>query len=132
MLYQQDGQPAAAIELFQDRDHPVGLSGAKSRHNLVEQKQLRIGGERARQFQALAVRQGEPRGSLRALVVEIELTQNFTGMCARIGYEVTMQQRRNNDVVLDAERRKRPHNLKSTSDATATYLVGRQAVDAFA
>src|SRR5262245_7893403 len=132
MLYQQYGQSPAAVELLQDRDHPVGLGGPKSRHDLIEQKQFRIGGERARQFQTLAVRQRESRGSLRALVVEIELTQNFTGMCARIGHKVTMQQRRNGHVLFDTERRKRPHNLKSPSDAAAAYAVRRQAVDAFA
>src|SRR5262249_34901990 len=53
-------------------------------------------------------------------------------MCAGIGYKMTMQQRRNDHVVLDGECRKRPHNLKSASDATATYLVGRQPVDTLA
>src|SRR5215467_4368152 len=92
MLYQQYRQPAAAVELLQDRDHPVGLGGAKSRHDLIEQKQFRIGGERARQFQALAVRQRESRGSLRALVVEIELALIFTGMCAPVRYKLPMQE----------------------------------------
>ena len=40
------------------------------------------------------------------------------------------QQRADRDVVLDAERRKRTHDLEGAADAAAAHFVGRQPVDA--
>ena len=44
----------------------------------------------------------------------------------------SVQQRADNDVVLDGERRERPHDLERPSDAAPADRVGRQTVDALA
>ena len=133
MLDQHDRQPALAVEFFQNRDHPVSLGRAQPCHHLIEQKQFRIGGERARYFQPLAIGQRQCRRALRALVVEIEPPQNVVRHApAASGDRCPMQQRPNDHVVFDSECRKRPHDLKGAADATPAYLVGRQPVDPLA
>ncbi len=117
---------------MQDRDHAVGLGRAQARHHLVEQQQLRLGGERARDLQPLAVGQRERRGALAALVVEVEPAQHLVRVRARIARVAAMQQRADDDIVLDRERRERPHDLEGAADAAPADLVGRQAVDALA
>ena len=132
VLDQQNGEPGFAVELAQDRDDAVHLGRPQARHHLVEQQQFRIGGERARHFQPLAVGQGQGGGALLALVVEVEAAQHLVRALAR-GVDVpTMQQRADDDIVLDAERRKRPHDLEGAADAAPADAVGRQAVDALA
>ena len=66
--------------------------------------------------------------------IAVSGTWRYSQTCMRacICDEMPMQQRRNNHVVLDAERRKWPHNLKRATNATTTYLIGRQAVDPLA
>ncbi len=108
-------------------DHAVGLGRPQARHHLVEQQQLRIGGERARHFQPLAVGQRQRRGALVALVVEIEAAQHLVRMRARVVDVVPVQQRADDDVVLDRQRRERPHDLEGAADAAPADLVGRQA-----
>ena len=51
---------------------------------------------------------------------------------ARVVHVLAMQQRADDDIVLDAERRKRPHDLEGAADAAPADAVGRQAVDALA
>ena len=85
MLDQHDGEAGLAIELAQHADHAVGLGRAQAGHDFVEKQDLRIGGERARDLQPLAVRQRQRRGALMALVVEVETAQHFAGADAGIG-----------------------------------------------
>ncbi len=132
MLDQQNGEAALAVEILQNRYDAVGLGRPQPRHHLVEQQQLRIGGERARHLQPLAVGQGQRRGGNAALVVEIEAAQHFMRAAARVGNVVPAHQRADDDVVLDAERRKRPHDLEGTPDAAPADAIRRQAFDALA
>ena len=57
--------------------------GRRPGHHLVEQQQLRVGRERARDLEPLAVGQRQRRGALRALVEEIEPLAARRGACAR-------------------------------------------------
>ena len=91
MLDQQNGEPGVAIEALQDRHHAVGLGRAQARHHLVEQQEFRIGGQRARNFQPLAVGQRQRRGALPALVVEVEAAQHLVRPRARVDDMVAMQ-----------------------------------------
>ena len=59
-LGQENGHAALTVELTQDCDHAVGLGRTQASHYLIEQQQLGIGGERTRDFQALAVGQCQP------------------------------------------------------------------------
>ena len=111
-------------------DHAVGLGRPQAGHDLVEQQQLGIGGERARDFQPLAVGQSEAGGALAALVVEVEPAQHVVRVRARIARVAAMQQRADDDIVLDRERRERPHDLESAADPAPANLVGRQAFGA--
>ena len=125
-------RPVSRLSSLQDRHDAVGLGRPQARHHLVEQQQFRIGGERARHFQPLAVGQRQRRGALRALVVEVEAAQHLVRMRARVRHVTAVQQRADDDVVLDGERRKRPHDLEGAADAAPANAVGRQAVDALA
>jgi hypothetical protein len=53
MLYQQYGQAAAAVKVFSS-NHSVGLGGAQSRHNPIEQSSFDLWRARV-PVQALAV-----------------------------------------------------------------------------
>src|SRR5690242_14470265 len=50
-------------------------------------------------------------------------------MLACTRYIATMQESANDDIVLDGQRRKWPHDLEGTSDAAATDLIGRKSID---
>ena len=76
MLYQQDSEPTVAVELFQSFDQSIGLGWPQSCHDLVEQKQFRIGGKRTGKFQTLSIGKCEREGALRAWR-KIEPPQNF-------------------------------------------------------
>ena len=72
------------------------------------------------------------RGGQRALVEQIEPAQHLVRAGAR-GVDVgRAQQRADHDVDLDAQRRKRPHDLEGAADAAAADFVGAQAVDPLA
>ena len=72
-------------------------------------------------------------GQLPALVEQIEPPQHLDARGAsRAAGSGVAQQRADHDVVLDRERRKRPHDLEGAADAAAADLVGRQPVDALA
>ena len=132
VLDQKDCESGFAVELAQNRDDPVGFGRPQASHRLVEQQQFRIGGERARHFEPFAVRQRQRRRALEAFVVEVEPAQHLVRMRTR-GVDVTaMQQRADDDVVLDAQARERPHDLKGAADAAPANTVGRQMLDALA
>jgi hypothetical protein len=67
VLDEQDREPLGAVELAEHLDHLVALGGPQAGHHLVEQQQLRPGGERARDLQPLAVGQRQRRGQRIAL-----------------------------------------------------------------
>ena len=68
-----------------------------------------------------------------ALVVEVEPAQHLAARArARRATSAAVQQRADDDVVLDRQRRERPHDLEGAADAAPADLVGRQAVDALA
>ena len=89
-----NGQAALAIERLQGRDHAVGLGRPQARHHFVEQKKPRSGGQRPRDFETLAVRQGQGRGELLALVEKIEPPQQSQRVVARGADIAPMQQAR--------------------------------------
>ena len=132
VLDQKDGQSGLAVELAQGRDHAVGLGRPQPRHHFVEQQEPRLGRERAGDFEPLAIRQRQRRGELVTLVEEVEPAQQRLRVLARRADIVPVQQRADDDVVLDAERRKRPHQLEGAGDAAPAHRVGRQAVDRLA
>ena len=119
-------RPAVAVELAQDRDHAVGLGRPQPRHHLVEQQKSRPGRQRPGDFEALAVRQRQRRGDAVALVEEIEPLQQRAGMRARRADIAAVQQRADDDIVLDAQGRERPHDLKGAGDAAPAHRVGRK------
>ena len=69
---------------------------------------------------------------MRAFVVKIETAQYLAGVRARIDNAGPVHERADNHIVLDTERRERPHDLERTPDAAPADAVGRQAVDALA
>ena len=129
---QQNGEPALLVDAGQDVDHAVGLGRPQSGHHLVEQQQLRIGGERAGNLEAFAVGQRQRRGRLCALVVEVEPCQHLAGMRARRGDVQPAVQRTDHHVVLDAEAGEWPHQLEGPANAAVTDFVGSQSVDPLA
>ncbi len=132
MLDQQDGHPGGAIELTQEGDHLVGLGRPQPGHDFVEQQQFRPCGERASKLEALAVRQRQRRGRLAQFCEQIELPDHLVRRFQRFLHAFGVQQRSDDDVVLDRERRERPHVLKGAADAAPGDLVRASAVDPLA
>ena len=84
---------------------------------------MRVGGKRARDFEPLAIRQGQARGQLVALAEKVEPAQHLVRMRARCGEIGPMQHRPDNDIVLDRQCRKRTHQLKRAAySATADFI----------
>ncbi len=76
-------RPGFAVEFAQNRHDAVGLGRPQPRHHFIEQQQFRIGGERTRHFQPLAVGQRKRRGALVTLVVKFKTAQHLVRMRAR-------------------------------------------------
>ncbi len=130
VLDQEDREAGLAIELDQDLDHAVGLRRPQSRHHLVEQKELGVGRERARDLEALAVGQGQGRGLLVALAEQIELREHLMSARTRLRQLAPVQQRAHDHVVLDRQAGKRAHQLEGAADATPAHRVRREPIDA--
>ena len=75
--------PVSRLSSRQDRDHAVGLGRPQARHHLVEQQELRLGRERARDFEPLAVGQRQRRRELVPLVEQVEPPQHLVRAPAR-------------------------------------------------
>ena len=67
MLGEEKRHAGIAREFGEGRDHGVDLGRTQTRHHLVEQQDLGLGGERARRFEALALGQREARAGESAL-----------------------------------------------------------------
>ena len=125
--------PLSLIDkFFQNPDHPISLGRAQTCHDLIEQKQFWIGGERPRYFHTLAIGQRQCRCALFALAIEIEPAQNVVRMRPGLRNRFPMQQGPNDHVVFDFECGKRAHDLKGAAYATPADLVGREPGDLFA
>ena len=116
---------------MQDRDHAIGFGRAQSSHDLIEQQKLRLGRKRAGDLEALAVRQRQSRSDPVPFVEEFESRQQQPRLRACVVDAAPMQQRADDDVVLDAECRKRPHDLKGAGDAAPADGISRQSLDLF-
>ena len=132
VLDQQDGHPGRAIELAQDGDHLVGLGRPQPGHDFIEQQQFRPCRERAGELEALAVRQRQRGGRLAQFCEQIELPDHLVRRLQRFLHVFGVQQRSDDDVVLDRERRERPYVLKGAADAAPGDLVRAPAVDPLA
>ena len=129
MLDEQDGEAAAAVELGEDGYHAIGFGRAHSCHDLVEQQELRVGGESPRHFQTLAVGERQRRCDLRALAEEIELLEHIVRVSPR-GAEIRpMQHRTDHHIVLDGKPEKRPDQLEGAADPAPADLVRPTAID---
>src|SRR5262245_50548943 len=132
MLDQQNRQSRLLIELLQDSNYAVGLGRPQTGHHLVEEKESWFGCERTGHLQPLAVGKRQRGCALRPLVVEIEAAEDFERTLARVVQLPPVEQRANDHVILDAERREWPDNLESTADAAAANLIRRESIDALA
>ncbi len=133
VLDQQDREAALAVELAQNRDHAVDLGRPQSGDDFVEQQQFRLGGERAHDFEPLAVRQRQRRRGLVAAVEQVEAPQQRVRALARRA-DVVVRRSSAPTMTLSStlKRRKRPHQLERARDAAPAHGIGRQALDRFA
>src|SRR5262249_60368236 len=113
-------------------NHSISLGRHQAGNHFVEEEQTGSSGKRASHFESLAVGKRERGGALRALVVEIEAAEDLERVRARVVDSSSMQQRPDDDIVLDAEGRKGPDNLEGAADAAAANLIGCKPIDAFA
>ena len=129
VLDQQDGEALGAVDVAEHLDHLVALGRAQPGHHLVEQQQARPGGERARDLQALAVGQGERGGGEMGLRIEIELSQDGTGMAPRARHRAFPLKRTHDHVVEHRQAGERLDQLEGAADAGGADLVGAQALE---
>ena len=130
MLDHHDGQACVAIERAQSFNHAINLRRAQARHGLVEQQHCGPRRQRARHFQPFAIGQRQRRGALVALVPKIEGAQGL--LRAREGETDIAFARHDADggVFVNAQRGKRPHDLKRARQAAHADLIGSKAIDA--
>ncbi len=95
-------------------------------------RELRRGCERTRDFEPLAVGQGQRFRHARAFVEQIELTHHVMCRCSRLRRIGGAQERADHDVVFHGQRRERPHDLERACDAAAADLIRPPPIDAFA
>ena len=67
-----------------------------------------------------------------ALVEKIEAAQQLARALACSDNIATVQQSADDDIVLNAQSRKRAHDLEGAADAAPAYLIRRQAADRLA
>src|SRR5207253_10902503 len=96
------------------------------RHYLVEQQELGLGCKRARDFETLAVRQGQGPRQVTPFVEQVELPEDLMGAAHRRRWIRVAQQRADGDVVLDTQRRERTYDLEGAAYAATAHFVGRQ------
>jgi hypothetical protein len=132
VLDQQDGQALGAVDVAEHFDHLVALGRAQAGHHLVEQQQARARGEGARDFEALAVGQGERGGGQVRFRVEAQLSQDRAGRI--LGSEACFERckRADDDVVEHVSPANGFDELESAADAGGAHLVRAQPVDALA
>ena len=131
VLDQQDGEALARLQVAEHLDHLVALGRPQAGHHLVEQQQLRARRERARDFQPLAVGQGERGGGQVALRGEAAAARGCAGATlARARRRcVLCRKRADHHVVEHREPGERLDDLEGAADAGGAHLVRAQAVD---
>ena len=101
VLDQYDRETRVTVQRLQDSDDAIRLGRTQARHHFIEQQQFRIGGERTRHFEPLAIRQRERRCALGSLVIQVETTQHIVRMRARRNDAMTIQQRSDDVLVVE-------------------------------
>ena len=130
MFDEQDREPARAIEFGQDRDHAVDFGRSQARHNFVEQQQLGLGSERARDLEPLAIGKRQAVGTLVAQPMQGEPPEHLVGAPGSVPDVGVMQQRADGHIVQNRKRRERAHDLKRAADAAPAHHIGREPIDA--
>ncbi len=110
-------------QAHQLRDRPLVHAAG----DLVQQQEARLGGERARELQALAL-SGRERASVSlGLLGEPHLVDQLARPVARVPHVPRAGQGTDHDVVEDAEPLKRSQLLEGAGHSAPAHDVGRQA-----
>ena len=125
MLDQEDGDPAP-VDGPDELDDALRLGVGEARHHLVEQQQPRLGAERPRQLEPLALGQRQPAGRPIGLGAQPELVEHGAGAPLGLGDVGVAAERGDHHVAHDGEARKRSHDLKRPGEAERVDLVRRQ------
>ena len=130
MLDHEDGH-AFPLEPPQQRHHALRLDGAEAGHQLVEQQEVRLGRERARQLQALAIHQRERRGWHVPTATEADEREQPFGLGGgrRAALPRAAVEAADQHVLERGEPGERPDVLKRARDALGADAVGRPARD---
>ncbi len=132
MLDHDDRDVLLGVQRAQDVDDAVRLGRTQAGHHFVEQQQLRSRRERARDFEPLAVGQGQFVRLARVLVPEIEPPQHLARArisCVHVG---RAQHGADRGVFEHGEFGKRAHDLKRAREPKPADMFGRGVLDALA
>ena len=103
--------------------------GREAGHHFIEQQDARLGRQRTRDLEPLALGQGQRRGGLAAFARKAENFEHLLGVAARLAHAAARIQRADHHVVEHGHSGERLHQLKRAADAGAANLVGPAAVD---
>src|SRR5438309_782003 len=121
---------ALGLEPSDQRHRRLGLGGVEPGHELVEQQEVRGGGQRTGQLESLLVHQRQLGGTTERLAVEPDEGQQALGIGGDVtGIAGAAVQQTDANVVERGESREGPDELKRPRDAGAAHAVRSPARD---
>ena len=121
MLDHQNGD-AAPAEVANDRNDVADLGRVESGQHLVEQQQLRLGGERTRKLETLAGGDRQSIGGAIEHIGQAEIAADTVGNRKRGIARPVMKMRADQDVFAHRQADKRLHDLEGARDAEPRQL----------
>ena len=114
------------MQVADELDQAGNAALVDSSRYLVEEEHARLGRERARQLEALALAGGERPRVLVRLLRQPDAVEQLAGARPRVPDFVQAGERAHHHVVDDGEARERPELLECARDAQAAHVVGRE------
>src|SRR5439155_858725 len=118
---------ASAVQVPDELHEPGNSALVDTSRHLVEEEHARLGGERARQLEALALAGGERARVRVRLLDEPDPVEQLAGARPRVTHVARPGERAHHHVVDDGESRERPQLLERARDTPAAHLVGGEA-----
>ena len=131
-VFDDDDGDAALLDLAHEVDGEAHFGRGEAGQRLVEQQQLRLGGQRAGDFQAFAAGGAERAGAAVGQGIQAAEDEYIIGDAARGVAVAVAQKGADHDVFRNAHVLERDRDLEAASHAEAGVLFGRGAGDVVA
>src|SRR5712692_5672981 len=130
VVFDEQQRHTRLVDAAKERQHRFGLGGRETRHDLVQEKKCRLGGQRSRQLEALALGQGETAGGRGGLGGEAHPLDDGAGPVQSVGGARVSGKGAHAHVRQDRQVRERADDLEGTRQAEQADGMGLEPDDA--